>query len=349
MKTDDHVHLVIMAGGSGTRFWPKSTPEKPKQLLRFGNSTDSLIVQTLKRFDSLVKKDPKHRWIVTTESLSPAIKSEVGASSATVLGEPAARNTAPCVYWAARTLFEADPNAIMLVMPSDHHIPREKDFLSTLTQAINWAHTHDDLVTLGVKPTRPETGYGYLHIGKSLGSGCNQVSSFVEKPDTARAEQFIRSGDYLWNGGMFVWRAKTILDAFDLYMPEMKKAWNDSHGNVSQAYPKMTATSIDFGVMEKSQNVVTFTLDCGWDDLGSWTSLENESSGIATKKESGFVAGGTVVSIDSTGNVVDTEGKRVALLGVNDLIIVQSGDSILVAHKSRAQEIKKIQELALKK
>lgn len=349
MKTDSSVHLVVMAGGSGTRFWPKSTPEKPKQLLKFGKSKETLLAQTLKRFDGLVPSGTGNRWIVTTEKLSHAVAQEIGSDAAAVLGEPVARNTAPCVYWAARAIREQDPDALMLVMPADHHIPRTSDFLKTLSHAIEWAKTHEDLVTLGVKPTRPETGYGYLRVGKGLGGECRSVAAFIEKPNAERAAEFLKSGDYLWNGGMFVWKASTILKAYDAFMPEMKRAWEEARGSVAKAYPNMTATSIDYGILEKSNNVVTYPLDCGWDDLGSWTSLENEASGVAEKTEAGFVANGEVIAIDSSGNIVDAEGKKVALLGVNDLIVVQSGDTILVAHKSRAQDIRKIQEMATKK
>ena len=261
--------LVIMAGGSGTRFWPKSTSRRPKQLLSFGApGSPVLLAQTLSRFGNLIPEN--QAMIVTTEALRTAVASEV-SPSVTVLAEPQGRNTAPCIYWAAQAVAQKNPRGLMLVMPSDHFIPRPKDFQKTVQAAIHWAREHDHLVTLGIRPDRPETGYGYLRLGSNLGSQCRQVASFVEKPDLRRAEEFLKSGDYLWNGGMFVWRADVILAAFDRLMPEMKKAWEAAGGQVEHAYPKMTATSIDFGVMEKADHVVTFTLDCGWDDLGSWT------------------------------------------------------------------------------
>lgn len=336
-----------MAGGSGTRFWPKSTAKRPKQLLGFGRENpETLILQTLRRFDGIVDSSRERRFIVTTELLKSAIEAQVGTKDVTTLAEPAARNTAPCVYWAAQEVFKRDPKGILLVMPSDHYIPNREVFRKTLAAAAEWARTHDDLVTIGVKPDRPETGYGYLktgaELGKSRGENCVRVDAFVEKPNLARAQEFLKSGNYFWNGGMFLWKAETILSAFDSFMPEMKKAWTEAKGDLATAYPKMTATSIDYGIMEKAKNVVSFALDAGWDDLGSWTSLESLADVLKARGEAGIVTGGDVLSVDSNGNIVDAPGKLVTLLGINDLIVVHHGDSILVARKERAQDIKLI-------
>jgi mannose-1-phosphate guanylyltransferase len=333
-----NVELVIMAGGSGTRFWPKSTSKKPKQLLSFG-SGGTLLRQTLDRFDGIV--DRNRRMVVTTQAIGSAVRAE--AHECQVLEEPQARNTAPCVYWAAREIAKRDPRAVMLVMPADHFIPQLAAYQATVRDAIEWATRHDDLVTLGIKPSRPETGYGYLKLGSS-GKGAQKVEAFVEKPDLKRAEEFLRAGHYQWNGGMFVWRAEVILRAFDEYMPEMKRAWESCQGDVARAYPQMTATSIDFGVMEKARNVVSFTLDCGWDDLGSWPSLEGVAGFLKAQHPAGVVTGGDVVAIESEGNIVDAAGKLVALLGVDDLIVVDTGPVLLVARKDRAQDIRKVVE-----
>lgn len=332
-----NAELVIMAGGSGTRFWPKSTQRRPKQLLNFGGA-GTLLRQTLDRFDGIAPKD--RRTIVTTQLLGAAIRED--APEARVLEEPAGRNTAPCVYWAAREVAKRDPKAVMMVMPADHFIPRLADYQKTVRQAVEWAATHDDLVTLGIQPSRPETGYGYLRLGAALPGGPHRVDAFVEKPDLKRAEEFLKAGNYLWNGGMFVWRAEVILRAFDETMPEMKRAWDAEGGEVARAYPKLTATSIDFGVMEKAKNVVSFNLDCGWDDLGSWTSLEGVADFLKTRHPAGVVTAGDVVAVDSTGNIIDAQGKLVALLGVQDLIVVDTGNALLVADKHRAQDIRKV-------
>lgn len=350
------LHLVIMAGGSGTRFWPKSTSRKPKQLLAFGKSSggseaQTLLQQTISRFEGLVGEE--NRWIVTTQLLEKAVQHD--SPTARVLAEPQGRNTAPCVYWAARAVAAVNPKAVMLVMPADHYIPYVEKFQETISEAVAWASDHDDLVTLGVKPSRPETGYGYLKSGSDLGKGAKKVDAFVEKPNLARAEEFLRAGNYLWNGGMFVWRAEVILAAFDRLMPEMKKAWDVSGGDISIAYPQMTATSIDYGIMEKAAagveglgSVVTYPLDCGWDDLGSWTSLESLAEVLNAKFEGSVVSAGDLVAVESAGNIVDAPGRTVAVLGVSNLIIVESGNSLLVADKSRAQDIKLVVE-AIKK
>jgi mannose-1-phosphate guanylyltransferase len=338
---NNSLYLVIMAGGSGTRFWPKSVAKRPKQLLSFGASKSTLLNQTLDRFDGIVPKN--QRIIVTTETLEKPVLEQ--APQTIVLAEPQGRNTAPCVYWAAREIQKRDPNALMLVMPADHYMALPASFQKTVRAAAEWARTHDDLVTLGVKPSRPETGYGYLKVGPALdSSGCQKTEAFVEKPNLEKAQSFVSSGNYLWNGGMFIWRVEVILKAFDQFMPEMKKTWDQHDGNVAKAYPLMTATSIDYGVMEKAKNVVTFTLDCGWDDLGSWTSLESLAQVLGASHPGGVVTGGELIAVESRGNIVDTPGKLTAILGVDDLIVVEAGQSILVAPKNRAQDIRLIVE-----
>jgi mannose-1-phosphate guanylyltransferase len=333
-------HLVVMAGGSGTRFWPKSTSRNPKQLLAFeGLSELTLLQQTLERFRPAVPSS--RQWIVTTTLLGEAVSAQ--ASGARVLQEPQGRNTAPCIYWAAREIEKLDPQGIMMVMPADHFMKDVAAFQSTVERAVAWAASHDDLVTLGIRPSRPETGYGYLKTGAEVaGGGPLRVEAFVEKPDLARAEQFVKSGSYLWNGGMFVWKVSAILKEFDRLMPEMRGAWEACSGDVAAAYPKMTATSIDFGIMEKASSVVTFPLECGWDDLGSWTSVELLANEQGRGRNWGTALGGQVVAVESTGLVVDAPGRTIATLGVQDLIIVDSGKVILVADKSRAQDIKKL-------
>lgn len=334
--------LVVMAGGSGTRFWPKSTSARPKQLLDFGGST--LLQQTFARFEGMVA--PERQWVVTTARLADAIQED--SPHVRVLAEPQGRNTAPCVYWAAREVARLDPQAVMLVMPADHHIARPRDFQATLAQAIAWAESHDDLVTLGITPTRAETGYGYLETAAGSAQA-TAVTRFVEKPNLARAEEFLASGRYLWNGGMFVWRASVILRAFDQALPEYGKIWEESGGNLEAAYPRLAATSIDFGVMEKVKNVVTFPLQCGWDDLGSWTSLEDVADVLHARREGGVVTGGELIAVESKGNIVDVPGRVVTILGVDDLIVVEKGGALLVARKDRAQDIRLVVEAIKKK
>lgn len=334
------VFLQVMAGGSGTRFWPRSTSRKPKQLLELG-AQGSLLRQTLARFDGIVPRE--QTWILTTGALEAAVRADVGPAPR-ILAEPQARNTAPCLFWAAKEAEKIDPNSILLVMPSDHLIGDVQKFRTQIERAIAWASKHPDLVTLGIRPTRPETGYGYLQLGESKAEGCIQLQRFVEKPDLKRAEEFVASGRYLWNGGMFVWKTSEILKAFAAHMPEMERAWQAAGGDGARAYTQFTATSIDFGVMEKARNVVTLPIDCGWDDLGSWTSMEDLASRMGWQEEFGTRISGEVVAVDASGCIVDTKDRLIALLGVKDLIIVTSGEALLVAHKNRAQDIRKIVE-----
>ena len=347
-QQSDDLFLVVIAGGSGTRFWPKSTSKRPKQLLSFGADPLSLLARTVARFEDFVPET--QRLIITTESLRDAVQAQ--GIPATVLAEPQGRNTAPCIYWAARHVAKKNPRAVMLVMPADHYIHYPEKFVTSIKTAARWARENDDLVTLGIKPSRPETGYGYLKLGRSFISegpftSVRKVAAFVEKPNLPKAQEFCASGDYLWNGGMFLWRAEVIIRAFDELMPEMSQVWEKAEGRVEKAYPGMTATSIDYGVMEKASNVVTFPLDCGWDDLGSWTSLENLAhlrDDLAGCSEANLTNQGALLAIESSRNIVDAPGRTVALLGVNDLIVVEQGESLLVAHKDRAQDIRRVVE-----
>lgn len=342
-------HLLVLAGGSGTRFWPKSTSRRPKQLLSFDPSDpSSLLKRTLARFSEWIPSS--HQWILTTEALERAVRAEVGEGPR-ILAEPEARNTAPCLYWAAKEIANLDADAVLLVMSADHWIPDEVSFLRSVKEGAEWARTHDDLVTFGVKPTRPETGYGYVRTGASLGEGADglRVEAFVEKPDLEKAKSFLSSGKYLWNGGMFAWRAETILRSFDTLLPEYGKAWESAGGEVKRAFPKMAATSIDFGILEKSRNVVTFPLDCGWDDLGSWSAMEALGAGMGAGIEAGTQLAGEVVALESRGNIIDVPGKVVALLGVEDLVIVESGEVLMILPKSRAQDVKNLSEVVKRK
>lgn len=343
-----NIYLVVIAGGSGTRFWPKSTSKCPKQLLRFQPNSPTLLRQTLDRFSNWIPAN--RRYIVTTKSLEDAVQRE--APECTILAEPNGRNTAPCIFWAAKVIESCDPNSIMLVMPADHLVQNLASFESTLKAACAWAESHEDLITLGITPTRPETGYGYLKTSSGAGHHPRKVEQFVEKPTLDRALQFLQTGNYLWNGGMFVWKTSDILKSFSEILPNYGQAWRETEGKIDRTYPLLEATSIDYGIMEKAKNVIAFPLECGWDDLGSWNSLEgyfsapfpngSKATSNSPSETRNTVIGGQVHFFDSSGNIVDAPGKTVSLLGVNDLIVVESGEVILVADKGQSQDIKAV-------
>lgn len=343
------IYLVVLAGGSGTRFWPKSRKLRPKQLLKFGNKT--LLEQTVDRFKNPAFLFSKNlpTWIVTTSELrAPIINIFPTFTGVHVLAEPEARNTAPALFWIAKEIEKKDPDALMVVMPSDHLIFDENKFLNSLNRAVVHALEHKNLVTLGIRPVRPETGYGYLEQGPLISEGVFRVTRFVEKPNLDLAQNYIKAGNFLWNGGMFVWCAKTLLQEFLEHAPSFEKIWNDSGERVEKAYPRFAKTSVDYAVMEKSRRVSTLVLDCGWDDIGTWTSLELACQAGRTSlgevQAGNLLLGGRLISQDSSGNIIDVPNKVVATLGVDDLVIVESDGALLIAKKGRAQEIKDIVE-----
>ena len=341
MKT---AHLVVIAGGTGTRFWPRSTRKHPKQLLRFG-SPHSLLQTTLSRFTELI--DTERTWILTTQELEIALRGDLASyPQVQILSEPHGRNTAPCIYWAARKLSALDPDALMVIVPSDQYVGDLGVFRATIQHALSWASEHDGLVTLGIHPTRPETGYGYLriHPGSLGGAPPYRVEQFVEKPSLERARDYVATNQFLWNGGIFIWRASAILRAFDQIAPEFREVWTTYAGDPALCYPHLPSISIDYAILERSDQVVAFPLYCGWDDLGSWTSLEALAGPLHLESGSNVLAGGSLEALDSHGNIVDAPDILVSLLGVKDLIVVQHGSSLLVADKARAQDVKLLVE-----
>ena len=329
---------MIIAGGSGTRFWPKSTHKCPKQFLSFGDGEGSLLYQTLDRFHGWIPSE--QQLVVTTKALEIAVNEHI-KDAVNVLAEPMARNTAACIYWAAR--FLGDRDRVMLVMPADHLILDRALFKSTLEKAADWARKTGDLVTLGVTPNRPETGFGYLRT-RPLDGGALRVEAFIEKPDRVRAEQFLAEPGMLWNAGIFVWKVGAILDAFDRYMPEFSRSWDACGGDIDRLYQQLPSISIDYAIMEKADNVVSFPLSCGWDDVGSWSALEGLAGIFGKQQGSNVVMHGECLALEATGTIVDASESFVARVGVQDLIVVRHGTTVLVAHKEKAQDVRALVE-----
>ena len=340
-------YVVIMAGGSGTRFWPASRGLRPKQLLALGKDEhEALLAATVRRVSSLV---PRERvMVVTGEKLRNATMAAVPELLAeNVLAEPAARNTAPCIGWATATIAartKSDPTIV--VLPADHFITDEAAFVGTLDTAIRAAREAKKIATIGIVPTRPETGYGYIEVGGEPGE-VRTVKRFVEKPDRARAEEYLKSGQYLWNAGMFFFPASVMMRAIQEHLPQLaegltKIAQGDG-ATLKEVFPTLPSISIDNGVAEKEKEMLVVSGDFGWNDVGSWESAWE----LGAKDADLNVCPESAVVVDGKRNLVrdltTSEKKRVyALVGVSDLVVVETDDAVLVIPRERAQDVRAV-------
>jgi mannose-1-phosphate guanylyltransferase len=339
---------VIMAGGSGTRFWPLSRAARPKQFLPLGSSDEALLAATVRRLEPLV---PAERiLIVVAENLAEETRRLLPhLDPAHVLAEPVGRNTAPCVGWAASLIAREDPSAVLAVLPADHHIGAEQVFTDTLARAIA-AAAGGDLVTIGIRPSRPETGYGYIEIGDPIGDGVHRARRFVEKPDSERAKQFVAGGRHLWNSGMFFFRADAVLREIRTHLPELAAglarfdaaaARGEEQAEVRASFGSLPSISIDHGIMEKAASVSVLPGDFGWSDVGSWTTVWE----LAARDTEGNAFFGDVVPVESRNCYVRApEGKVVAVIGLDDVVVVDTDDALLVLPRERSQEVREIVE-----
>ncbi len=342
----NHRYGVIMAGGRGTRFWPRSRKNQAKQVLRlFGQR--SLIQQTVDRLKGVIA--PENIWIFTNEFLQAEIRKQLPqVPKEQVIAEPSQRNTAPCIALAAHILAELDPEAVIGVFPADHLIQKEARFRSFVKAAFRAAET-SSVIVLGIQARRPETGYGYIEFPNDVKPGNFEplsVASFREKPDEKTAKRFIEAGNFFWNAGMFFWRASTILDLMRRHQPKtaMLLAGLPGFGSrkftakLAEAYPLCENISVDYALIEKSEHVSGIALDdIGWSDVGSWEAIYE----LAEKDQNGNASRGDLIAEASRGNYIDA-GKPVALLGVEDLVIVDTPDALLVARRDKAQDVSKI-------
>jgi mannose-1-phosphate guanylyltransferase len=340
------VYAVVMAGGQGTRFWPLSRAARPKQLLPLGGGDESLLRATVRRIAELVP--PERVLVVTGANLKDGVLAELPElPPENVLAEPLGRNTAPCVGWAAATVARRDPASILAVLAADHFIGDEPAYVEVLRRAVRTAAT-GELVTVGIQPTRPETGYGYLELGDALGDGVFRARRFVEKPDRARAEEFLRAGNFLWNSGMFFFRADVVLAAIERFLPQLARgltafdaaaAKGEEAEAVARGYAELPGVSIDTGVMERAERVAVVPGDFGWSDVGSWTTAWE----LAEKDGEGNALPADAVSVDGARNYVRApHGKVVALVGVADLVVVDTEDALLVMPRERAQDVRAV-------
>lgn len=344
------VTAVIMAGGRGERFWPRSRNNCPKQFLSLTSDGETMIQKTVHRLSSLIKQEDI--FIVTNENYSALVNEQLpDLPSENVLLEPASRNTAPCIALAAAVIKKKYGDAIMLVLPSDHLIKFNQMFIDTLKIAVSVAEKGNRLVTIGITPTYPETGYGYIHFESNEENepGIYNVKRFVEKPNIELAKEYYNSGEYLWNSGMFVWKTSAIEANLRKYLPDMNEGM-EKIGNavgtaefeavVAAEFPKFKSESIDFGVMEKASEVYTIPGNFGWDDVGNWLALER----VNKTNEYGNMIQGDVISINTKNTIVCGAKKLIATVGIEDLVVVDTDDALLICAKDSTQDVKKVIE-----
>ncbi|MDH5674638.1 MAG: sugar phosphate nucleotidyltransferase [Myxococcales bacterium] len=338
---------VIMAGGSGTRFWPASRAAHPKQFLSLSGGDETLLQASVRRAAAVVGATQvlvvtSARHAETTRAQLPALPAE------NLLLEPQGRNTAPCIAWAIAHARRRDPQAVLAVLPADPHVGDEQAFEAVLQRALGVAEG-GALVTVGITPNRPETGYGYVQVGEQCGDGARRVVAFVEKPDAERAEHFFASGDYLWNSGMFFFSAASMLTAIEAHLPQLAR-WvvecdeaarrGEEEGFVHDSYASLPSVSIDYGVMERADDILVVPGSFGWDDVGSWSAAWQLSQRDGDDNGCG---GGEMLALDASGSYVSApEGKLVALLGVEDLVVVDTPDALLVMPRERAQQVRRV-------
>ena len=356
MKTNQHFYPVILAGGRGTRFWPLSRKRRAKQLLAL-DGKQTMIQQTVARLAPMAA--PSRFWIITNDDLRTAIQRQLPKlASKQIIAEPAARNTAPAIGLAAFLLLRHDPEAVLGLFPSDHVIANPDHYRATLAKGIEIAAAGDNIVVLGIKPTRPETGYGYIEAGDAAGGSSSlSVRRFTEKPDLARAKQFVEAGNFFWNSGMFLWRADTLANAMREHLPETAQllerivatyGTSKFAATFKKLYPKCENISIDYAVLEprsaKGENSKIFCLpsDFGWNDLGSWTALHEHHVAKMQPAHGTPISASGSFTHNSTNNYVHSPSKFVALVGVSNLVIVETDDALLITTLDQSQDVGKV-------
>lgn len=339
-------YCVIMSGGIGSRFWPASRSSFPKQFLDFFGTGRSLLQQTYDRFVKLIPKE--NIYIVTNQTYKELTLHQLpDISEDQVLLEPQRRNTAPCIAYASNRIRAVNPKANIVVAPSDHLILKEQDFLECISKGLDFVGQHDVLLTLGIKPNRPETGYGYIQIDSQGVDNFSKIKTFTEKPNAELAQVFLESGEFLWNSGMFLWNVQTILSAFDELLPDIASRFNGGQDLfntpqeadfINRIFPACPNISIDYGILEKSSNVYVLGADFGWSDLGTWGSLhelaeKDENKNATLKCDALFY--------ESNNNLVSLPSDKLAVLHkMNGYIVAESGNVLMICKKEDEQEIR---------
>ena len=343
-------HLVIMAGGVGSRFWPMSTAEKPKQFIDVLGCGKTLLQLTVERFGDLVA--PDNIWVVTNERYADIVAEQLpDMPRQNILREPCRRNTAPCIAYVSWRIKSKDPKANIVVTPSDHIVINVQEFQRVIRQCMLFTSDSDAIVTLGMKPNRPETGYGYIQADLSSSSLRNKelfrVDSFREKPDLKTAQQYIQKSNYFWNAGIFIWNVSTIVNAFRVYQPKMAKIFEslmpifgteDEQQIINEKFPQCENISVDYAIMEKADEIFVCPADFGWSDLGTWGSLQQQTP---RDLYGNAVIGNNVSLFDTRGCIIHTtQEKKVVIQGLDGYIVAEQNDTLLICKLSEEQRIK---------
>jgi mannose-1-phosphate guanylyltransferase len=335
-----------MCGGIGSRFWPYSRSNRPKQFIDFLGTGRSLLQMSYDRILSVVPAE--NIIIVTNRQYAPLVKEQLpDIRESNILLEPARRNTAPCIAWAAWHIAAIDPQASMIVTPSDHLITRENDFCQSVVKGFDFVERNDALLTMGIKPSRPETGYGYIQVGRQVEPGIQKVKTFTEKPNLELAKVFLETGEFFWNSGIFIWSAASIKKAMTELTPDIAGIFEKGSAVfntpaetafIEANFPGCMGLSIDFAVMEKASNVYVECVDFGWNDLGTWSALYDNSP---KNRDQNVTQNCNVLSYNSQGNIFAVSGdKLIVVEGLQDYIVADAGDVLLICPKSEEQRIK---------
>lgn len=340
------ITAVIMAGGKGERFWPKSRASLPKQFLSLTSDGKTMIQHTIERLLPLVCIEDI--FVATNESYVNLVKSQIpDLPSENILTEPVGKNTAPCIGFAAMVISKKYDDAVMMVLPSDHLIKYQEIYLDTLNIAIKTAKKGENLVTIGIKPSYPETGYGYICCNKN-DAEVFEVEKFVEKPDLKTAKEYLASGKYLWNSGMFIWKVSSIIKNYQKFLPGiydgLLKIYDSLGKNnftevLNSNFKNFESVSIDYGIMEKAENIFAVPGDFGWDDVGSWLALERINK---KDDDENVVLAKNFINVDTKNCIIFAGKKTIATIGIRDLIIVDTDDAILICEKNSAQKVKDV-------
>jgi mannose-1-phosphate guanylyltransferase len=357
---DQNNFCVIMAGGVGSRFWPVSRTQNPKQFIDILGVGRTLLQMTYDRFAKILPTE--NIYIVTNEIYTDVVLEQLpDISKEQVLGEPMRRNTAPCIAYANFKILKKNPNARIVVAPSDHLIMDEAEFLKVISEGLDFVKSDNILLTLGIEPSRPDTGYGYIQINKDIkvsseNKSLHKVKTFTEKPDLELAKVFVKSGEFFWNSGIFIWSLKSIFKAFETHLPEVNSLFTKGidllntekeYDFINETYESCNSISIDYGVMEKADNVFVYSADFGWSDLGTWGSLYEHS----TKDENeNAVKSDKFMSYDTKDCIIKSKnGKLMVVQGLEDYIVVDTDDVLLICKKQDEQQIRKfVNDVTLK-